>query len=183
MASEMASMPWRLGACGLALALVLWLVPAVAAEPAYPELTGRVVDDAQLLGPDVEEELTAELKALEDKSSDQLAKGVEKQDDNGDQHCGNGNDHDFRPGNDDRQTNNGRDVEFPRDYRPSNPNWRDRLNEGNGDNDRSGLFPGGAGAGGGGAWLGSMLSLRKWRWIAGRVGGRWRRASRLRIWW
>ena len=31
-----------------------------------------MVDDAQLLGPDVEEELTAELKALEDKSSDQL---------------------------------------------------------------------------------------------------------------
>jgi len=72
MASEMASMPWRLGAGGLALALVLWLFPAAAAEPTYPELTGRVVDDAQLLGPDVEEELTAELKALEDKSSDQL---------------------------------------------------------------------------------------------------------------
>src|SRR4029079_10549809 len=72
MASEMASMPWRLGAGGLALALVLWLFPAAAAEPTYPALTGRVVDDAQRLGPDVEEELTDELKALEDKSSDQL---------------------------------------------------------------------------------------------------------------
>ena len=68
----MATMPWRFGAVCLALTLVLWLVPASAAEPTYPELTGRVVDDAQLLGPDVEEELTDELKALEDKSSDQL---------------------------------------------------------------------------------------------------------------
>ena len=72
MASELASLPWRLGAGGVALSLALWLVPAAAAEPTYPELTGRVVDDAQLLGPDVEEELTAELKALEDKSSDQV---------------------------------------------------------------------------------------------------------------
>jgi uncharacterized protein len=68
----MATMPWRFGAVCLALTLVLWLVPPSAAEPTYPELTGRVVDDAQLLGPDVEEELTDELKALEDKSSDQL---------------------------------------------------------------------------------------------------------------
>ncbi len=64
--------PWRLGAVGLALAVALWLVAGSAAEPTFPELTGRVVDDAQLLGPDVEEELTDELKALEDKSSDQL---------------------------------------------------------------------------------------------------------------
>src|SRR5512135_1779228 len=68
----MATMPWRFGAVCLALTLVLWLVPASAAEPTYPDLTGRVVDDAHLLGPDVEEELTDELKALEDKSSDQL---------------------------------------------------------------------------------------------------------------
>jgi uncharacterized protein len=68
----MATMPWRFGAVCLALTVVLWLLPASAAEPTYPELTGRVVDDAQLLGPDVEEELTDELKALEDKSSDQL---------------------------------------------------------------------------------------------------------------
>lgn len=88
------------------------------------------------------------MKRLE-KSSDQLARGVEKQDDNGDQHCGNGNDRDFRPGdryddprNDDRGCDRGRDIDFPRDYRPSNPNWRDRLNPGNGDIDRIGLFPG-----------------------------------------
>lgn len=58
-------------AFGLALALVLWLGPA-AADPTFPSLTGRVVDDAQLLGADTEEELTSDLKALEDKSSDQL---------------------------------------------------------------------------------------------------------------
>ena len=72
MASELASKPWRLGAVGLAVVAALWFSPAQAAEPTFPELTGRVVDDAQLLGPDVEEELTDELKALEDKSSDQL---------------------------------------------------------------------------------------------------------------
>ena len=62
---------WRFGVMVPALVLVLWLWPA-AAEPTFPELTGRVVDDAQLLGADTEEELIADLKALEDKSSDQL---------------------------------------------------------------------------------------------------------------
>lgn len=61
----------RFGGIVPALALVLWLWPA-AADPTFPALTGRVVDDAQLLGPDVEEQLTADLKALEDKSSDQV---------------------------------------------------------------------------------------------------------------
>ena len=61
----------RLGVMVPALALVLWPWPA-AAEPTFPELTGRVVDDAQLLGADTEEQLIADLKALEDKSSDQL---------------------------------------------------------------------------------------------------------------
>lgn len=61
----------RFGGMVPALALVLWLWPAVA-DPTFPVLTGRVVDDAQLLGPDVEEQLTADLKALEDKSSDQV---------------------------------------------------------------------------------------------------------------
>jgi len=72
MASEFGLKPWRLGAVLLALAASLSALPAKAAEPTFPELTGRVVDDAQLLGPDVEEELTNELKALEHKSSDQL---------------------------------------------------------------------------------------------------------------
>jgi len=61
----------RFGGMVPALALALWLWPA-AADPTFPVLTGRVVDDAQLLGPDVEEQLTADLKALEDKSSDQV---------------------------------------------------------------------------------------------------------------
>jgi uncharacterized protein len=46
-------------------------VPALAA-PNFPELTGRVVDGAGLLSPEEKQALTAELKALEDKSSDQL---------------------------------------------------------------------------------------------------------------
>src|SRR6478672_12809315 len=53
------------------LALVLGLAPALA-EPNFPALTGRVVDDAYLLGADDEAQLTADLKTLEDKSSDQL---------------------------------------------------------------------------------------------------------------
>src|SRR5262249_5905162 len=53
------------------LTLLLWLTPA-SPEPTLPPLTGRVVDDAQLLGAGDKEQLTADLKALEDKSSDQL---------------------------------------------------------------------------------------------------------------
>jgi uncharacterized protein len=62
----------RCGAVGTALAFVLlWLVCAAAA-PTFPELTGRVVDNADLLSASEEASLTEELKALEDKSSDQL---------------------------------------------------------------------------------------------------------------
>ncbi|MBA3995512.1 MAG: hypothetical protein C0469_18495 [Cyanobacteria bacterium DS2.3.42] len=82
------------------------------------------------------------MKRLE-KSSDQLAQGVEKQDQN---------DCDFRPGdrnndprNDDRNCDRGRDIDFPRDYRSSNPDWRDRLNPM--DRDRITLFPGEFGIG------------------------------------
>lgn len=45
--------------------------PAKAA-PTFPPLTGRVVDDAHLLNPADRAQLAAELKALEDKTSDQL---------------------------------------------------------------------------------------------------------------
>jgi len=38
----------------------------------FPELTGRVVDDAHLLSEADERELTASLKALEDKNTDQV---------------------------------------------------------------------------------------------------------------
>src|SRR6188472_4245869 len=66
----MASTLRRNGGTLACLALLLWLTPAVATT--FPELTGRVVDDAHLLGADDEAQLTADLKTLEDKSSDQL---------------------------------------------------------------------------------------------------------------
>ena len=57
---------------GMMLAtLWLWLLP-LAAAPVFPELTGRVVDDANLLTYPEEVAITADLKALEDKSSDQV---------------------------------------------------------------------------------------------------------------
>jgi uncharacterized protein len=61
----------RFGGVLLAIALALASAPA-AAEPAFPELTGRVVDDANLLSYTDKVAITADLKALEDKSSDQL---------------------------------------------------------------------------------------------------------------
>lgn len=67
----MARMVLRFSLMGLALVLGLWLFPA-AAQLTFPALTGRVVDNAQLLSPDDRAALNAELKALEDKSSDQL---------------------------------------------------------------------------------------------------------------
>jgi uncharacterized protein len=67
----MASIARRVCAVLIALALPLWLAPAHAA-PTFPELTGRVVDDANLLSAQDEAALSAELEALEQKSSDQL---------------------------------------------------------------------------------------------------------------
>ena len=61
----------RLFALALIAALGFALLP-VSAAPTFPELTGRVVDDAGLLAPEDEQALDAELKTLEDKSSDQL---------------------------------------------------------------------------------------------------------------
>ncbi len=68
----MASTPRRFGPILICLALLAWIAPASAAEPDYPQLTGRVVDDADLLSADDRAALDAELKALEDKSSDQV---------------------------------------------------------------------------------------------------------------
>ena len=45
---------------------------ALAAEPSYPTLTGRVVDGANLLAPDIRQRLEDKLKAHEDKTSDQV---------------------------------------------------------------------------------------------------------------
>lgn len=59
----------------LFLLTVLWLAasPALAqSRPQFPALTGRVVDQAELLSPTVEAELATRLEALETESSDQL---------------------------------------------------------------------------------------------------------------
>ena len=66
----MASTLWRSVLSGLAL--LAFIGSAAAAEPTYPQLTGRVVDDADLLSASDIAELDASLKALEDKSSDQV---------------------------------------------------------------------------------------------------------------
>jgi uncharacterized protein len=51
--------------------LLLWAAAAVAA-PTFPSLTGRVVDDANILSPQTEAALTAKLEGLEAKTSRQL---------------------------------------------------------------------------------------------------------------
>jgi uncharacterized protein len=61
-----------LSGCLFGLTLVLCALPALAADPSFPELTGRVVDDAGLLSGTDKAQLEADLKALEDKSSDQV---------------------------------------------------------------------------------------------------------------
>jgi uncharacterized protein len=67
----MAFMLLRIPLLASVMALGLALLPASAA-PTFPALTGRVVDDANLLSAADKQELTAQLKALEDKSTDQL---------------------------------------------------------------------------------------------------------------
>ncbi|MBD7940528.1 TPM domain-containing protein [Brevundimonas guildfordensis] len=58
------------------LVLVVWLAAlpgaSLAAEIKFPTLTGRVVDDAQLLTPQQEQALTGKLEALEQQTGDQL---------------------------------------------------------------------------------------------------------------
>lgn len=58
----------------LALAGAWFAAPAspLAAQPQFPELTGRVVDNADILTPEVEAALTAKLEALETQSQRQL---------------------------------------------------------------------------------------------------------------
>jgi uncharacterized protein len=62
------------GLPGLLFALILCLLwtPALAAAPQFPELSGRVVDNAHVLSPQVQADLTAKLAALEQKNSRQL---------------------------------------------------------------------------------------------------------------
>jgi uncharacterized protein len=63
------------GLPGLIFALLLtlvWVPAHAAAGPQFPELTGRVVDDAHVLSPQVKADLTLKLAALEQKNSRQL---------------------------------------------------------------------------------------------------------------
>ncbi|HWD66784.1 MAG TPA: TPM domain-containing protein [Caulobacteraceae bacterium] len=55
----------------LALVIAFFCAPAWAAVQ-YPTLTGRVVDDAHVLSPDVQAQLTAKLAALQQTTSRQL---------------------------------------------------------------------------------------------------------------
>jgi uncharacterized protein len=61
-----------LAAVMLSLAVNLCAASGASAEPKFPPLTGRVVDDAHLLSPADKAAIEADLKALEQKSSDQL---------------------------------------------------------------------------------------------------------------
>ncbi|WP_454839346.1 TPM domain-containing protein [Pseudomonas hormoni] len=55
------------------LALLLWVFVATAqAELKFPQLTGRVVDNAQLIEPSVREQLTQQLNAHEKATGEQL---------------------------------------------------------------------------------------------------------------
>ena len=65
------SRPFRLAALILGLALV-WLAPQAKAAPSFPPLTGRVVDQAQVLSAASTTELTTRLKDLEDKTGHQM---------------------------------------------------------------------------------------------------------------
>ncbi|WP_031230334.1 YgcG family protein [Asticcacaulis sp. YBE204] len=56
----------------VATLLIAFLSVSHAAEPQFPALTGRVIDQANLLTPEVEAALTAKLKALEDATTDQV---------------------------------------------------------------------------------------------------------------
>jgi len=62
----------RLAGLVVALLLAAAAAPSDAAAPNFPPLTGRVVDQANVLSPDVRSSLEAKLAALEDKSGIQL---------------------------------------------------------------------------------------------------------------
>ena len=56
----------------LALIFALFCAPALAAPTQFPPLTGRVVDNAHVLTPEVQAQLTTKLAALEQTTSRQL---------------------------------------------------------------------------------------------------------------
>lgn len=62
--------PW--GALRLAILILFVFVGAASAAPTFPPLTGRVVDNANILSPQTEAELTNELATLETQTGRQL---------------------------------------------------------------------------------------------------------------
>ena len=60
-----------LALAGALLLLAIWTGPAQA-DPKFPPLTGRIVDEARILSTDDRQQLEATLKELEGKSSDQI---------------------------------------------------------------------------------------------------------------
>ena len=56
----------------LALTAFILTVAPARADPTFPPLTGRVVDDAHVLSPQTQADLTTKLTALEQKTGDQL---------------------------------------------------------------------------------------------------------------
>jgi uncharacterized protein len=70
--------PLLLALSALAFAAVALTSGASLAAPTFPPLTGRVVDEAQILSPQATAEIAAKLNALEAKSSDQLVVFIAK---------------------------------------------------------------------------------------------------------
>jgi uncharacterized protein len=70
--------PLLLALSALAFVAVALASGASLAAPAFPPLTGRVVDEAQILSPQATAEIAAKLSALEAKSSDQLTVFIAK---------------------------------------------------------------------------------------------------------
>lgn len=69
-----------LAVAGMLVAALAWLcmAGALAADPTFPPLTGRIVDEAALLSASDRQELTQTLSGLEQKSSDQIVVYVAK---------------------------------------------------------------------------------------------------------
>ena len=63
---------WIVFLSAVSMALLVALAGSASAEPKFPPLTGRIVDDAHLLTPADRAAIESDLKALEDKSSDQV---------------------------------------------------------------------------------------------------------------
>jgi uncharacterized protein len=65
--------PYRRGVLWCVSAfLLVWSSFALAADPTYPALTGRIVDGANLIGPEARQRIEGKLQAHEAKTSDQL---------------------------------------------------------------------------------------------------------------